>query len=134
MRIVKLIVVSLQRCVLVRKMTLRTLCAYDQYLRTLFMERHPDVHYIPLLHVGSQCLLNTNIGIGNVKCSCWGLTGQGSAKEPNVRGFPFWWNIGIILGPQCRIFALDMYISCCLCQFHLHRVPSANSFFSGIWA
>ena len=32
---------SLQRCVLDRKVTLRTLWAYNQYLRTLFMERRP---------------------------------------------------------------------------------------------
>ena len=32
---------SLQRCVLDRKVTLQTLCTYDQYLRTLFMEWHP---------------------------------------------------------------------------------------------
>ena len=33
-----------------------------------------------------------------------------------------------------KIFALGMYISCCLCQFHLRRAPNANSFLSGIWA
>ena len=38
------------------------------------------------------------------------------------------WNIG------CKIRALGMYISCCLCQFHLHWVANANAFFSGIWA
>ena len=38
------------------------------------------------------------------------------------------WNIG------GKIFALAMYISCCLCQFHLRRAPNANPVFSGIWA
>ena len=45
-KISKLIVVSLKRFVADRTMTLRTLCAYDQYLRTLFMELHPG-HIIP---------------------------------------------------------------------------------------
>ena len=40
----------------------------------------------------------------------------------------------VALGPQRKIFALGMNISCCLCQFHLGRAPNANSFFSGIWA
>ena len=31
-------------------------------------------------------------------------------------------------------FLLGMYISCCLCQFHLHLGANANAFFSGIWA
>ena len=66
MRIIKLIVVSLQRCVLYRKVTLRTLCTYNQYLRTLFMERRPDttnrwrkwlfVTYIS--EVGYQCFVS----------------------------------------------------------------------------
>ena len=42
MRIIKLVVVSLTGCVLDRKVTLRTLCTYDQHLRTLFIERCPD--------------------------------------------------------------------------------------------
>ena len=40
----------------------------------------------------------------------------------------------MVLGPQRKIFALGMYISCCLCQFHLRWALNANSFFSGIWA
>ena len=35
---IKLIVVSLQKFVLDRNVTLRTLCTHDQYLQTLFME------------------------------------------------------------------------------------------------
>ena len=31
-------------------------------------------------------------------------------------------------------FALGMYISCCLCQFHSHWVPNGNLVFGGIWA
>ena len=31
-------------------------------------------------------------------------------------------------------FALGMYISCCLCPFHLRWVPNANPVFDGIWA
>ena len=31
-------------------------------------------------------------------------------------------------------FALGMYISCYLCQFHLRWVPNANPVFGGIWA
>ena len=42
-KIIKLIIVCLQRFVLNRKVTLRTVCTYDQYLRTLFMERHQHV-------------------------------------------------------------------------------------------
>ena len=40
-KISKLIVGHIQRFVLGRKVTLRTLCAYDHYPRTLFMERRP---------------------------------------------------------------------------------------------
>ena len=38
------------------------------------------------------------------------------------------------LGLLALGLALGMYISCCLCQFHLRRAPNANWFFSGIWA
>ena len=34
--------------------------------------------------------------------------------------------------PNCNILALCMYISCCLCQFHLSLVANANAVFSGI--
>ena len=40
-KISKLIVGPILRCVLGRKVTLRTLCTYEKYLRTLFMERRP---------------------------------------------------------------------------------------------
>ena len=50
-RMIKLIVVSLQRYVLDRKVTLRTLCTYDHYLRTLFMERRPDTRIIKSLQL-----------------------------------------------------------------------------------
>ena len=40
-RIGKLIIDPIKRFVFDRKVTLRTLCTYDQYLRTLFMERRP---------------------------------------------------------------------------------------------
>ena len=38
------------------------------------------------------------------------------------------------LGLLALGLALGMYISCCLCQFHLRRAPNANPFFCGIWA
>ena len=38
-----LIIGSLQSVLLDRKLTLRTLCTYDQYIRTLFMERRPEM-------------------------------------------------------------------------------------------
>ena len=41
-RIIKMVVESLQRCFLDRKVTLRTLCTYDHHLRTLFMEWRPE--------------------------------------------------------------------------------------------
>ena len=31
-------------------------------------------------------------------------------------------------------FALGMYISCCLCQFHSHWVANANAISGGRWA
>ena len=31
---------------------------------------------------------------------------------------------------QWNIFMLGIYISCCLCQFHLRQAPFASSFFS----
>ena len=39
-----------------------------------------------------------------------------------------------MLGSKRKILALGMYISCCLCQFHLHLGANANAVFSGIWA
>ena len=39
-----LIVGHIQRFVLGRKVTLRTLCTYDHLLRTFFMKRRPDLH------------------------------------------------------------------------------------------
>ena len=38
------------------------------------------------------------------------------------------------LGSQRKILALAMYISCCLCHFHLHWVANANTISSGKWA
>ena len=38
------------------------------------------------------------------------------------------------MGPQRNIFALAMYISCCLSHFFLRWVPNANAILSGIWA
>ena len=46
-KIIKLIVVCLQRFSLDRKVTLRTVCTYDQYLRTLVMEQHPEYTIFP---------------------------------------------------------------------------------------
>ena len=43
------------------------------------------------------------------------------------------WNIGVV-GTQCKIFALAMYISCFLCRFYLRLLANANTVFSGIWA
>ena len=40
----------------------------------------------------------------------------------------------VALGLLALGLALGMYISCCLCQFHLRRAPNANSFFGEIWA
>ena len=48
--------------------------------------------------------------------------------NPRRQSVEYRWNIG------GEFFALGLYISCCLCQFHLRRAPNANSFFSGIWA
>ena len=45
-RISKLIVGPIERFVVDRKVTLRTLCTYDHHLRTLFMEWRPDPHII----------------------------------------------------------------------------------------
>ena len=45
-KISKLIVGHIQRFFLDTKVTLRTLCAYDHHLRTLFMERCPGVYHI----------------------------------------------------------------------------------------
>ena len=42
-KISKLIVGHIQMFVLGRKVTLRTLCTYDHYLRTLFMVRRPGL-------------------------------------------------------------------------------------------
>ena len=42
-RISKLIVGPIKRFVLDRKVTLRTLCTYEEYLRTLFMEPRPEL-------------------------------------------------------------------------------------------
>ena len=38
------------------------------------------------------------------------------------------------VGPQRNIFALVMYISCCLSRFFLRWIPNANAVLSGIWA
>ena len=35
---------------------------------------------------------------------------------------------------MCKIFALAMYISCCLCSFHSRWFPNANPVCSAIWA
>ena len=51
-KISELIVGHIQRLVLVGKVTLQTLCAYDHHLRTLFMERCPG---ILLLFVSTFC-------------------------------------------------------------------------------
>ena len=42
-KVSRLIVGLILRCVLGRKVTLRTLSTYEQYLRTLFMERRPEL-------------------------------------------------------------------------------------------
>ena len=63
LRIIKVIVVSLQRCVLDKKVTLRTVCGYDQYLRTLFMERHPVI----TLSVVSMKLFSAHKMAGEMK-------------------------------------------------------------------
>ena len=47
-KISKVIVGPIKRFVLARKVTQRTLCSYEQYLRTLFMERHPGIHTFSL--------------------------------------------------------------------------------------
>ena len=43
------------------------------------------------------------------------------------------WNIGVV-GTQCKMFTLAMYISCFLCRFHLRLVANANTVLSEIWA
>ena len=35
---------------------------------------------------------------------------------------------------NAKFFALAIYISCCLCSFHLRWLPNANQVCSGIWA
>ena len=46
------------------------------------------------------------------------------SQNPNMSQ----WHIG------CTIFALAMYISCCLCSFHLHWLPNANPVCSALSA
>ena len=43
------------------------------------------------------------------------------------------WSIGVV-GTQCKILPLAMYISCFLCRFHLRLVANANTVFGGTWA
>ena len=43
------------------------------------------------------------------------------------------WNIGCV-GPKHKSLALAMYISFCLCRFHLRWVANTNPISSGIWA
>ena len=50
---------------------------------------------------------------------------------PNQNQNASQWTIGCV---GSSIFALVMYISCCLCSFHLCWVPNANPVCSGIWA
>ena len=40
------------------------------------------------------------------------------------------WNIGCVGSPTQN---MAMYISCCLCSFHLHWLPNGNLVYSGIW-
>ena len=52
---------------------------------------------------------------------------------PNVSPNASQWNI-VCVGYAQVGFALGMYISCCLCQFHLLWVANAIAFLCGIWA
>ena len=56
-KISRLIVGLILRFVLDRKVTLRTICTYEQYLQTLFMERRPVTLHC---EVKATCKVNTN--------------------------------------------------------------------------
>ena len=75
----------------------------------------------PCIGLDPQCH-NLTLGIP----TCWYLKTLIFALPPTP-------NLKFAL-PQTRTPMLGMYISCCLCQFHLHWVANANAVFSGIWA
>ena len=59
---------------------------------------------------------------------CVDFFALGSKRKPN-----FQWNI-VALGHWRWVFALGMYISCCLCPFFSRLVVNAKAVSGGIWA
>ena len=112
----KLIVVSLQRFVLDRKVTLRTIWTYEHHLRPLFMERHPGI-------------LPMSVGVKGCKCRrlTWSfcvLSGRGAIPQLSrtihdlclvltvrtLTGSPIW--NGDFKKCQCCVFPPTSHVGC----------------------
>ena len=111
--------------------------------------------FLSLYSTATQNTLRRGLALGNApdaRILCWGYQHVGifettqtlkfaSPPTQNLK-FVFYptqnpntsqWNIGCI-GSQCKNLVSCMYISCCLCPFHLRFVANANPVSSGIWA
>ena len=103
------------------------------------------IYLLSLYSTATQTIWRRGLALGNAPNASilrWGYQHVGILEPTQTLKFVLpptpnpnasQWNVGVV-GTQCKIFALAMYISCFLCRFLLLLVANANTVFSGIWA